>query len=184
MHKQANTYIAEIKGQRQRLRNDMSKAVFCTWHAETLTILGYIPEIEPLKQRFIDVGRSNDSVADKVKEVRRIISSVVKRINSPLFGTGIVTTNLLPNTGNIVIAPTMTQNLTQSIDVNLDTLLKRVDETEGVPVDKKEEAKSIVKKIWEFIRSGARDSAVFVDLTTRLAILGFNVQQLLNGLQF
>ena len=162
----------------------MPDATFCTWHAETLTILEYIPEIAPLKQRFIDVGRSNNSIVDKVKEVRGILLSVVKRINSPLFGTGMVTASPLPNTGGIVFAPTVTQNLTQSINVTLDTLLKRVDETEGVPDDRKEKAKSLVTKIWEWIRSGARDSAVLWDLTTRLAILGFNVQQILNGLQF
>jgi len=182
VHRQASTYLPEITGQSKRLRSDMPDATFCTWHAETLTILEYIPEIAPLKQRFIDVGRSNNSIVDKVKEVRGILLSVVKRINSPLFGTGMVTASPLPNTGGIVFAPTVMQNLTQSINVTLDTLLKRVDETEGVPDDRKEEAKSLVTKIWEFIRSGARDSAVFWDLTTRLAILGFNVQQILNGL--
>ena len=162
----------------------MPDATFCTWHAETLTILEYIPEIAPLKQRFIDVGRGNDSVVDKVKEVRGIVLSVIKRINSPLFGTGMVTASVLPNTGGFVFAPTMTQSLTQSVNVNLDTLLKRVDGTEGVPDDCKEEAKSLVTKIWDSVRSGARDNAVLLDLATRLGILGFNVQQLLNGLPF
>lgn len=182
MHKQASAYITEITGQRKRLRSDMPDATFCTWHAETLTILEYIPEIAPLKQRFIDVGRSNNSIVDKIKEVRGILLSVVKRINSPLFGTGMVTASPLPNTGGFVFAPTVMQNLTQSINVTLDTLLKRVDETEGVPDDRKEEAKSLVTQIWEFIKSGARDGAAFWDLTTKLAILGFNVQQILNGL--
>ena len=97
VHKQASTYITEIKGQRLRLRNGMPDATFYTWHAETLTILDYVPEIDPLKQRFIDIGRSNDSVADKVQNVRVILTSVVNRINSSLFGTRMVPASPLPN---------------------------------------------------------------------------------------
>lgn len=181
MHKEASKYITEIKGQRQRLRNNMPDATFCTWHAETLTILEYIPEIAPLKQRFIDVERSNDSVADKVEEVRGILSSVVRRISSQLFGTGIVPASPLPNTGGIVFAPTITQNLLKSIDFNLDTLLERVDQTEGVSEDQKTEAAPLVTKLWDFIRTGSRDNAVYWDLGMKLALLGFNVQHLLSG---
>lgn len=163
----------------------MPDEFFCTWLAETLTILEYIPEITPLKQRFIDVGRSHNSIADKVKEVRGILLSVVKRINSPLFGTGMMTASPQPNTSGIVFAPTITQNLTQSIDVTLDTLLKRVNETEGVTDDRKEQAKPLVTKIWEYVRSGAKDSAALIDLATKMAMLstlGFDIQQLLSGL--
>ncbi len=184
VHKQASTYITEIAGQRKRLRNDMSDAVFYTWHAETLTILEYIPEIEPLKQRFIDVGRSNDRVVDKIQDVRVILSSVVKRIHSPLFGTVMVSGSPLPNIGGIVFAPTMMQTLTQSINVNLDTLLQRVDEVQGISDENKEEARSVVRNIWDHITSGARDSVKFLDLTTRLTMLGFKVGEILSGLQF
>jgi len=182
VHKQASIYITEIKGQMQRLRNAMPDAAFCTWHAETATILDYIPEIAPLKQRFLDVGRSNDSVVDKVKEVRGILLSVVKRINSPLFGTGMAPVSTLSNTGGIVLNQTLMQTLTQSINVDLNTLLQSVDDVQGVSDEDKKEAKSLVTKIWESIKSGARDSAVFLDLATRLALLGFNVQQILSGL--
>ncbi len=184
MHKQASTYISEIEGQRKRLRNDMSDATFCTWHAETLTILEYVPEIGHLKQRFIDVGRSTDSVVDKVKEVRGILLSVVKRINSPLFGTGVVTASLLPNAGGFVFAPTMTQNLTQSVNVNLDGLLQRVDEVQGISSENKEEARLVVKSVWDHITSGVKDSAKLAEFAARLATLGFKWQEILNGLPF
>ncbi len=115
MHKQASTYIAEIAEQRKRLRSDMPDATFCTWHAETLTILEYISEIAPLKQRFINVGGSENSVVDKVNEVREILLSVVNRNNSPLFGTGTVPSSSFPNTGGMVFNQTLMQNLSELI---------------------------------------------------------------------
>ncbi len=184
MHKQAGTYIAEIAGQRKQLRSDMPGGTFCTWHAETLTILEYIPEIAPLKQRFIDVGRSNDSVVDKVKEVRGILLSVGKRINSPLFGTGIVPASPLPNTGGFVFAQAITQTLTQPINVNLDGLLQRVDEVQGISNENKEEARSVVKSVWDHITSGVKDSAKLAEFAAKLATLGFKWQEILNGLPF
>ena len=166
----------------------MPDATFCTWHAETLTILEYVPEIDHLKQRFIDVGRSNDSVVDKVQNVRGILSSVVKRINSPLFGTGVGTASTLPKTGGAVFAPTVTQTnvqtLTQSIGVNLEMLLQRVDEVQGISDENKEEAKSVVRSIWGHIMSGTKDSAKFIDFAVKLAALGYKWQEILSGLQF
>jgi len=188
VHKQASTYITEIAGQRKRLRSDMPDATFCTWHAKTLVILEYIHEIAPLKQRFVDVGRSDDSVADKVEQVRGILLAVVEIINSPLFGTGMMPASTLPNTGDAVFAPnitlTNTQTLTQSIGVNLETLLQRVDEVQGISGENKEAAKSIVRNIWDYITSGAKDSVKFMDFAARLAVLGFKWREILSGLQF
>ena len=179
--KQAITLIGEINEQRHRLRNDMSDATFCTWLAETITILEYSPEMVHLKQRLIDVGRSDEEVVDKVKEVRGILSSVVRRINSKLFGTGMVPASSLLNKGDIVVNQTLINTLTQSTTVDLNTLLQRVDDTKGISDENKEEAKPLVTKIWEFIKSGAKDSAVFWDLAARLGALGFNVHQILYG---
>lgn len=160
----------------------MHDATFCTWHAETLTILEYIPEIEPLKQRFIGVGRSDDSVVDKVQDAREILSSVVKRIQSSLFGTGTVHGSTLPNMGGMVLNQTLMQNLTQPINVNLNTLLQRVDDVQGISNENKDKAKLEVKSIWEHITSGARDSAKFIDFAAKLALLGFKWQEILSGL--
>lgn len=162
----------------------MRETNFCTWHAKTLSVLEYIDEIAPLKQRFVDVGINDDSVEDKVKQVRGILLAVVEIINSPLFGTGKVTTSVLPNIGGVVIAPNIapTQILTQSVNVDLATLLKRVDDVEGVSAENKEKAKPLVKSIWEHVKSGASDNAKLIDLTARLGMLGLNAYMILNGL--
>ncbi len=193
VHKDAGKYRSEIKRQRSRLRIDMQETNFCTWYAKTLTILGWIPEITPLQQNFIDVGRSNVSVADKVKQARGILLAVIEIIDCSLFGTatetkifGTVAETARPVTSfrDIVVAQNMTntQTLTQPINVDLDMLLKRVDDAQGISGENKEEAKSIVKTIWNHITSGTMDSLKWLNFATRLANLGFEWQEILSGL--
>lgn len=182
MHKLAVIYITEIKKQRQRLRNSMPDQNFETWRAKTLAIIEYIPEIGPLKQRFIDVGGSNDSVDAKVQQARTILTSIIEIIESPLFGTGKSVAIPLAGGSPFVFSPNMIQNLTQSINVDLDTLTKRVDAIPSLSVEKKAEAKSLVGKIWEHIMSGTKDAVPLIDLIARLASLGVDVQQILGGL--
>lgn len=186
MHKLAAEYKAEITKQRQRLRNNMSEAMFKTWHAKTSVILEYIPEIVPLKRRFAEIEVSNESTVDKISQARGILSSIVEIINSPLFGTGKEIASPLPQFGGFSFAQHImqTQDLTQSINVDLDTLLRRVDEHVGLTPEDKEEAKSLVRKIWDNIKGGTKDVAPIFDLMARLATLGVNVQQILSGLQF
>lgn len=163
----------------------MTESVFKTWHAKTTLILEYIPEIAPLEKRFAEVEHCNEAMVDKVSQVRGILTSIVEVINSALFGTGKEITSPIPQIPGISFAPniTQTQNLTQSINVDLDTLLRRVDEHEGLLPEQKEEAKTLVRKIWDNIQGGTRDVIQITDLVARLNALGINVQQILNGLQ-
>ena len=76
MNKMAPTYISELGRQRTRLKADMTEEAFANWHATTLVKLYYIPEIEPLRQRFVEIGRNNESVNDRVRMVRGIPPSM------------------------------------------------------------------------------------------------------------
>lgn len=183
-HKDAGNFKSEIERQRSRLRINMKEANFCTWHAKTLTILGWIPEITPLQQNFIDVGRSNVSVADKVKQARGILIAVIEIVDCSLFGAVTGTTSPVTSFRDIIIDQTMTntQTLTQPINVELGTLLKRVDDAQGISGENKEEAKSIVKTIWEHIKSGTMDSVKWLNFATKLATLGFDWKEILSGL--
>ncbi|GAG42947.1 unnamed protein product, partial [marine sediment metagenome] len=64
----------------------------------------------------------NESMVDKVSQVRGILSSVAEVINSPLFGTGKEISSPLQQIGGFPFAQYVmqTQNLTQSINVDLD----------------------------------------------------------------
>ena len=163
----------------------MTEPVFKTWHAKTAVILEYIPEIAPLKKRFAEVEHCNEAMVDKVSQARGVLTSVVEVINGALFGTGKEITSPTSQMAGVSFAPniTQTQNLTQSINVDLDILLKRVDEHEGLIPEQKEEAKALVREIWDNIKGGTRDVIKITDLVARLTALGINVQQILSGLQ-
>lgn len=163
----------------------MSEAAFRTWHALTLVVLECVPGVAHLQQRLSEVRNDNIPPQSKVTEARRILTLAVEFIKSPLFG--ISKSVLLPSTqaGGIFMQPQMTQiqNVTQSISPDLNMLLKRVDEQADLLPENKEEAKSLVRKMWEQVTSGPKNIAIITDIAARLAALGVNVQQILSGLQ-
>lgn len=178
------TYKAEIEKQRQHLRNNMSEAAFRTWHAQTLSVLGHIPGIGPLQDRFSEVMNDNAPFDSKVRELRRVLTAVIQLIESPLFGTSRTVPIPSPQASGVIIMPQMTQvqQITQPISLDLDALLSRVDQQSGLSHKNKEMAKSLVRQIWEQLTGRAGDSIKIIDIAMRLANLGINVQQLLGGL--
>ena len=178
------TYIAEIKKQRQRLRNDMSEATFKTWCAHTLSVLSCIPRLEHFQQRLSEIPTDNIMLENKVGEARRVLTSAVQFIESRVFATSRTLPASLPQAGGILFMPhiSQVQSLTQPISIGLDTLLGRVDEDAGVLPENKEEAKSLVRKMWELLTIHDRDITKITDLAIRLAQLGASVQQILSGL--
>lgn len=186
MQEWAPTYIAQINRQRKRLRNNMSEAAFRTWYALTSVVLECVPGVAHLQHRLSEVRNDNIPPSSKVTEARRILTLAVEFIKSPLFG--ISKSVPIPSTqaSGISMQPQMTQiqNVTQSISPDLNTLLKRVDEQADLRPENKEEAKSLVKKMWDQLTTGrAKDIGAVADIVTRLATLGINVQQILSGLQ-
>lgn len=174
------TCIAEIKKQRQRLRNDMSEAAFKTWHAQTLVVLEWIPGITHLQRRFSEVLSYAALLENKIRDARQILNSVIQCIQSPLFGASNTVPAPLSQPGGFVIVPQMTQvqSVTQSIGLDLEALLNRVDEYPGLSPEDKEEAKSLVRRMCEQLTGRAKDVTIIADIATRLTLLGINIHQL------
>jgi hypothetical protein len=165
----------------------MAEDIFKNWQARTRVVLDYIPEIDPIKQRFIEVCNSNESIKDKVEQTRELLVSIEEVINSALFGTGSgINPSAAPTpaqSSGMSMIFNQTQNVAQNIGLDLETLLKRLDEVQNLQPEKKEEAKSLVKNIWDYIKSGSEDDAPLLDLAAKLTALGINVGTLLHGLR-
>ncbi len=58
----------------------MPDATFCTWYAETLTILEYIPEIAPLKTKVFELGNGRYHNLSDLAQAMGISASYIYRV--------------------------------------------------------------------------------------------------------
>jgi hypothetical protein len=163
----------------------MSELAFKTWHAQTLSLLQFIPGITPLLNRFSEIPHNIVTLPTKVKEAREVLTSIVQCINSPLFAVSITATHPLSQSHAIYFAPQMTQmqSVIQPITPDLNTLLERLDAYTDLSPENKEAAKGLVRQLWQHIIGRAKDAAPIIDIGVRLASLGVNITQILQGLR-
>lgn len=177
--------IQAIKRQRRRLRRTWSNSKLETWSAHTTAIMGNVGLLRPLTKRLQDLIRSPGNVSIRVEQVHEVLDSAIEILEANLFtmNEGEVTdTAGLPYNINItipqIISQIQEQKIVQKLHMDWPLIESEIDEDEGIPQEKKEEAKGHARVIWEGLVNKSKDAATILGAVYMLSQLGMAMEKI------